>query len=68
MFASRLPQPMLAASTEGEGARRPARLGPSAHVDTFTRDNLPASGDWPELLLERPQFQYPDYQIGRAHV
>jgi 2-aminobenzoate-CoA ligase len=61
MFASLLPQPMLAASTEGEGARRPARLGPSAHVDTFTRDNLPASGDWPELLLERPQFQYPDY-------
>jgi 2-aminobenzoate-CoA ligase len=62
MFASLFPRPMLAASTDAPGARRqPARLGPSAHVDTFTRDNLPASADWPDLLLERPQFQYPDY-------
>ena len=62
MFASLTPRPMLAASSDGQGTRRqPARLGPSAHVDTFTRDNLPASADWPDLLLERPQFQYPDY-------
>jgi 2-aminobenzoate-CoA ligase len=62
MFASLLPRPMLAASSDGQGTRRqPAGLGPSAHVDTFTRDNLPASADWPDLLLERPQFQYPDY-------
>jgi len=34
-------------------------LGPSAHVDTFTRDNLPPSDQWPEL----PQagFEYPEY-------
>ena len=25
------------------------RLGPSAHVDTFTRDNLPPSDQWPEI-------------------
>ncbi|MDO8876777.1 MAG: AMP-binding protein, partial [Pseudolabrys sp.] len=36
-------------------------LGPSAHVDTFARDNLPPFDQWPELLLDRPEFQYPDY-------
>src|SRR5438552_1331929 len=36
-------------------------LGPSAHVDTFTRDHLPPSDQWPELLLDRPEFQYPEY-------
>ena len=25
-------------------------LGPSAHMDTFTRDNLPPAGQWPDLL------------------
>ncbi|MEJ2432353.1 MAG: AMP-binding protein [Pseudolabrys sp.] len=35
-------------------------LGPSAHVDTFTRDNLPPFDQWPDLLLDRPEFQYPD--------
>jgi 2-aminobenzoate-CoA ligase len=62
MFANLFPRAMLAASTDAASVRRQsARLGPSAHVDTFTRDNLPASADWPDLLLERPQFQYPDY-------
>jgi 2-aminobenzoate-CoA ligase len=37
-----------------------ARLGPSAHVDTFTRDRLPPSGQWPALHCDRPEFQYPD--------
>src|SRR5437667_9636196 len=36
-------------------------LGPSAHVDTFTRDHLPPSDQWPDLLLDRPEFQYPEY-------
>jgi 2-aminobenzoate-CoA ligase len=57
MFASLFPRPLLAASAEAQAAR----LGPSAHVDTFTRDNLPAGADWPDLLLERPQFQYPKH-------
>jgi len=35
-------------------------LGPSAHVDSFARDNLPPFAQWPELLLERPEFQYPE--------
>ncbi|HEY6858436.1 MAG TPA: benzoate-CoA ligase family protein [Pseudolabrys sp.] len=36
------------------------QLGSSAHVDTFTRDNLPPFDQWPDLLLDRPQFQYPE--------
>ncbi len=31
---------------------------PSAHIDTFTRDNLPAPETWPELPLDG--FDYPD--------
>jgi len=38
-----------------------AALGPSAHVDTFARDNLPPAEQWPDLLLDRPQFQYPEH-------
>ncbi|MEM8689980.1 MAG: AMP-binding protein [Pseudomonadota bacterium] len=34
-------------------------LGPSAHVDTFARDNLPAEDMQPDFLLE--EFDYPDY-------
>jgi 2-aminobenzoate-CoA ligase len=37
-----------------------AALGPSAHVDTFARDNLPPAEQWPDLLLDRPEFQYPE--------
>jgi 2-aminobenzoate-CoA ligase len=38
-----------------------ASLGPTAHVDTFTRDNLPPAEAWPDLLLDRPEFQYPEH-------
>jgi 2-aminobenzoate-CoA ligase len=38
-----------------------ANLGPTGHVDTFARDNLPPGELWPDLLLDRPEFQYPDY-------
>src|SRR5258706_11309836 len=31
----------------------------TAHLDTFTRDNLPPRSQWPELLLELPELQYP---------
>lgn len=33
-------------------------LGPSAHTDTFTRDNLPPMEQWPDLLLDG--FDYPE--------
>jgi len=31
----------------------------TAHVDTFSRDNLPPRSQWPEFLFERPEFRYP---------
>ncbi len=34
-------------------------LGPSAHVDTFARENLPLREQWPDFLLEG--FGYPEY-------
>ena len=37
------------------------KLGPSGHVDDFARRNLPPFDLWPELLLDRPEFQYPEY-------
>jgi 2-aminobenzoate-CoA ligase len=33
-------------------------LGRSAHVDTFTRDNLPPTQKWPDILLGH--FEYPE--------
>ena len=42
-------------------AKGRAGLGPSGHVDTFARDNLPPDDAWPDLLLDRPPFQYPDF-------
>ncbi|MGB8812560.1 MAG: AMP-binding protein [Paracoccaceae bacterium] len=34
-------------------------LGPTAHIDTFTRDNLPPFDLWPEINLGK--FQYPEF-------
>lgn len=35
-------------------------LSPSAHVDTFTRDNLPPFEQWPVLEFTLDELQYPD--------
>jgi len=40
--------------------RNNPKLSPSAHVDTFSRDNLPPFDQWPDILLNRPEFQYPE--------
>ncbi|MCK6383016.1 MAG: AMP-binding protein [Rhodocyclaceae bacterium] len=32
----------------------------TAHLDTFARDNLPPRSQWPELVFERPELQYPE--------
>src|SRR6478735_587208 len=45
------------AGTEQGNSRH--MLGPTSHVDTFTRDHLPPPEEWPEFLLEG--FDYPDY-------
>ncbi|BCH31600.1 2-aminobenzoate-CoA ligase [Mesorhizobium sp. L-8-10] len=34
-------------------------LGPTAHIDTFARDNLPPPEQWPDFLLDG--FDYPDH-------
>ena len=39
-------------------------LGPSTHIDTFARDNLPKGELWPDFLLNG--FEYPEY-INVAH-
>ncbi|MGV0718557.1 AMP-binding protein [Mycolicibacterium holsaticum] len=33
---------------------------PSAHVDTFCRDGLPTAREWPELVFDLPELQYPE--------
>jgi 2-aminobenzoate-CoA ligase len=35
------------------------QISQSAHVDTFTRDNLPPRAGWPELLFPLPELKYP---------
>ena len=32
----------------------------TSHTDTFARDNLPPRDQWPELIFELPELQYPD--------
>ena len=36
------------------------QLSPSAHTDTFCRDNLPPADQWPELRFDLPELRYPD--------
>ena len=35
-------------------------LSPSAHTDTFCRDNLPPASQWPELRFDLAGLSYPD--------
>ncbi len=32
----------------------------SSHIDTFARDNLPLRDQWPDLIFNIPEVQYPD--------
>ena len=34
-------------------------LGPTAHIDTFSRDNLPKQSERPDFLLN--EYNYPDF-------
>ena len=34
-------------------------LGPTGHIDTFTRDRLPPPEEWPEIPLAG--FDYPEW-------
>jgi 2-aminobenzoate-CoA ligase len=33
---------------------------PSAHLDSFARDNLPGPTDWPQMSFTLPELRYPD--------
>jgi 2-aminobenzoate-CoA ligase len=33
-------------------------MTPSAHLDTFARDNLPPQSEWPDFLFKLPELQY----------
>jgi 2-aminobenzoate-CoA ligase len=35
-------------------------MTPSAHLDTFARDNLPARSEWPDILFSLPELNYPE--------
>ena len=35
-------------------------MTPSAHHDTFARDNLPPRADWPDFLFGLPELNYPE--------
>ena len=34
-------------------------MEPTAHIDTFVRDKLPPKSQWPKLVFELPELQYP---------
>ena len=36
------------------------QLSPSAHTDTFCRDNLPPADQWPEFRFDLPELRYPE--------
>lgn len=35
-------------------------LSPSAHLDTFCRDNLPPREQWPDFAFDLPELHYPE--------
>jgi len=35
-------------------------MTPSAHLDSFARDNLPPAAQWPDFLFGLPELNYPD--------
>ena len=43
-------------------------LLPSAHVDSFARDRLPAADRWPELRFELDSLHYPDRLNCASHL
>ena len=42
-----------------DGMGWPGDTSPSAHLDTFARDNLPPRDDWPEMRFDLPELRYP---------
>jgi 2-aminobenzoate-CoA ligase len=53
--------PAEAAAQRKPLPRGRAQLGPTAHVDTFARDNLPPDVEWPDIFLDRSEYAYPEH-------
>ncbi len=58
--ASQRMAPERAAAERPERPGRSECMAPSGHLDSFTRDRLPAPSQRPDLILERPELQYPE--------
>src|SRR4051812_25513168 len=56
--STKAPRMCSGSSLPGRSWREAEMLGPTAHTDTFTRDNLPPAHQWPEFLLDG--FDYPE--------
>ncbi len=50
---------MTQTASPSPNANANANNAASAHVDTFTRDHLPPREQWPELIFELPELQFP---------
>jgi 2-aminobenzoate-CoA ligase len=51
---------LLTATADAQQGGLPMQLSPSAHTDTFCRDNLPPQDQWPGLRFGLPALRYPD--------
>ncbi len=60
-WLSRAPSSQAEAASSPPSHKRQGPLGPSGHLDTFARDNLPSSELWPDFVLDGTQFKYPDH-------
>jgi 2-aminobenzoate-CoA ligase len=38
---------------------RPSAVEPSAHLDQFAREHLPPQDQWPDLVFDLPELEYP---------
>lgn len=43
-------------------------MNSSAHLDRFVIDNLPPAEQWPELIFERPELQFPEQLNATAEL
>ena len=43
-------------------------LTASSHLDTFARDRLPPSDQWPQFVFDAPELHYPDFLNATAEL
>jgi 2-aminobenzoate-CoA ligase len=45
--------------SEARASEARVEATPTAHIDSFARDHLPAPDQWPEFIFTRPELRYP---------